>query len=104
MALDTRPHFSYTSTNQSSLIKDTPGEGTLRGSGRVRCLRAGPYTPFSGGSGHQPAGTMTGVRGASLDWVVAGAGNARSNCVRSAPPGWGELIGPSAPAVPREAW
>jgi hypothetical protein len=34
-----------------SLTKDAAGEGTLRRLGRVRCLRAGPYTPFSGGSG-----------------------------------------------------
>ena len=35
---------------------------------RVRFLRAGLVTPLPGGLGIDPAGTMTGARGASL-WV-----------------------------------
>jgi hypothetical protein len=34
--------------------------------GRVRCRRL--CNPLPGGAGHQPSGTTTGVRGASLDW------------------------------------
>jgi len=33
---------------------------------RVRFLRAGLVTPFSGGSGIDPSGTTTGARGAPL--------------------------------------
>src|ERR1700735_5530032 len=38
---------------------------------RVRFLRAGLVTPLPGGSGIGSAGTMTGPRGASLDWDSA---------------------------------
>jgi len=48
--LDNRRYFGYMPF-RISLTKDTTGEGTSRRSGRVRCLRAGPYTPLSGGSG-----------------------------------------------------
>ena len=85
--------------------KDAAREGTPRGSGRVRCLRAGPYTPFSGGFGHQPAGTMTGARGAR--WTRTRPGRVqktRLNCARSAPPGWGERYRPDAPAGLRKPW
>jgi hypothetical protein len=45
-------------------------EGTSTGDGRlterVRFLRAGFVTPLPGGLGIEPAGTMTGARGASL--------------------------------------
>jgi hypothetical protein len=43
---------------------DATGDGRL--TERVRFLRAGFVTPLSGGSGIEPAGTMTGARGASL--------------------------------------
>jgi hypothetical protein len=48
---------------------------------RVRRPRAGLVTPFPGGSGHRPAGTMTGLRGASLDWDRLTAANARQGRV-----------------------
>ena len=54
--------------------------------------------------GHQPAGITTGARGARWTGTGSGRGNARSNCARSAPPGWGERIGPNAPVLSWEAW
>src|SRR5271167_1442164 len=53
--------------------------------------------------GHQPAGTRTGARGARWTGTGWGGCHARSNCARSAPPGWGELTGPDAPAESQEA-
>ena len=41
--------------------------------------------------GHHPPGTMTGARGARWTGTGRGGCHARSNCARSAPPGWGEL-------------
>jgi hypothetical protein len=49
-AVDLCLHFSYIHL-RISLTKDAVGEGTPRGLERVRCPRAGPYTPLSGGSG-----------------------------------------------------
>jgi len=80
--------------------------------------RRGGYSPGVGASavpaggaihsvlgrlGHQPAGTMTGARGARWTGTGWGGCHARSNCARSAPPGWGELTGPDAPAASQEA-
>src|ERR1700681_798740 len=80
--------------------------------------RRGGYSPGVGASavpaggaihsalgrlGHQPAGTMTGARGARWTGTGWGGCHARSNCARSAPPGWGELTGPDAPAESQEA-
>jgi hypothetical protein len=53
--------------------------------------------------GHQPPGTMTGTRGARWTGTGWGGCHARQNCARSAPPGWGELTGPDAPATSQEA-
>ena len=53
--------------------------------------------------GHHPPGTMTGTRGARWTGTGWGGCHARQNCARSAPPGWGELTGPDAPATSQEA-
>ena len=47
----------------------------MRGEGGAR---ARTCNPLPGGFGHQPAGTMTGVRGAFDGLGQAGVGNARS--------------------------
>src|SRR5580704_11944619 len=65
--LDNRLRFGYICCESRS-PKDAFGRGYSPGVGRVRCLRMGPYTLFSGSFGHQSSGTMTGVGGASLDW------------------------------------
>jgi hypothetical protein len=60
--LDIRHHFSYNPESRSS--RGVTGDSRLMG--RVRFLRAGLVTPLPGGPGIDPAGIMTGVRGASL--------------------------------------
>jgi hypothetical protein len=47
-----------------SPMRDVTGDSRLIG--RVRFLRVGLVTPLPGGLGIDPAGTMTGARGASL--------------------------------------
>ena len=42
-------------------------------------------TVVLGRLGHHPAGTMTGARGASLDWDRFGAGNARGEAYDLSP-------------------
>jgi hypothetical protein len=59
---------------------------------------------LSGGSGIMPAGTRTGVRGASLDWDRQGAGNARCNGARSSAPRLERALGSCAPAASQEDW
>ena len=56
-------------------IRDVTGDGRL--AGQARGPRAELVTSFPGGSGHRPAGMMTGLRGASLDWDKRVRSNAR---------------------------
>ena len=76
--------------------------GSVRG--EVSGARGRTCNPLPGGIGHQPAGTTTGARGAIAGLGQVRAGNARFNCARSSPPGWGERTGPSALAASQEAW
>jgi hypothetical protein len=60
--------------------------------------------PLPGGIGHQPAGTMTGARGAIAGLGQVRAGNARNQLRKVFAPGWGERTGSSALAASQEAW
>jgi hypothetical protein len=62
--LDFNPRFSYLQQVNLAHRRDVTGDGRL--TERVRFLRAGLVTPLPGGLGIEPAGTMTGARGASL--------------------------------------
>src|SRR5208282_3994102 len=57
--------LSVTGPHRISLIEGS-STGDSRAMGRVRFLRAGLVTPLPGGLGIDPAGIMTGARGASL--------------------------------------
>jgi hypothetical protein len=62
-----------------SLVKDSRDAimRVLLTAERERSPRAERHTALPGGSGIGSAGTMTGPRGASLDWDSARRGNAR---------------------------
>jgi hypothetical protein len=62
-SLDTGPRFSY---KPPILLIEGSSTGDSRLMERVRFLRAGLVTPLPGGLGIDPAGIMTGARGASL--------------------------------------
>ena len=62
ISIDYRPRLCYEKMPARS--RDVTGDGRL--TERVRFLRAELVTPFSGGSGIVPSGTMTGARGAPL--------------------------------------
>ncbi len=61
-----------------------PGDFGRRGECGARARRL--VTVALGRLGHHPAGTTTGVRGASLDWDRRGAGNARGEARGLRPP------------------
>jgi hypothetical protein len=66
--VDIRPYFRYYAlANLARKGRDLETHLTTE---RVRFLRTGLVTPFSGGPGFVPAGTTTGARGAPLkrDW------------------------------------
>jgi hypothetical protein len=65
--------------------RDVTGDGRL--TERVRFLRAGLVTPLPGGLGIEPAGTMTGARGASLQARISAEVTPSHRVSREARPG-----------------
>src|SRR5579863_6260392 len=66
--LANRPYFSYKRKTNLAPVKGRPSV-TPAGGARAVPAGGGSSLPLPGGSGDiRPAGTMTGLRGNSLDW------------------------------------